>query len=342
MSYMLYVMGFAAALSLAFSGFMIHVGVGDIPDKRSSHSKVTPTSGGVGIIAAIGGFFLLLPQFVPAGWMSTDWPFILTILWAVALLGFLDDIYTTPAPFKFAALMVLAGLAVWKIGPVTVIPYAANGMTLPYGAGFIGSVLWVFVVANAVNFMDGANGLMVGVMIIALIGLAAIGTGLGASQASALPLAITAGLLGLSPYNFRRKAHIFAGDVGSLVTGVGFALAALWLCREMPQSSPVFIGPILILPFLTDVLLTMIWRAKHGENLLTPHKRHLYQRFIARGHSHVVVAVCYALTGAACAVFAYAMAMQGAHNYTTFIIFPALMLSCLYYGLLIGLKTKEA
>lgn len=342
MSYMLYVMGFAAALSLAFSGFMIHVGVGDIPDKRSSHSAVTPTSGGVGIIAAIGGFFLLLPQFVPPGWMSADWPFILTILWAVALLGLWDDIYTISAPVKFAVLIILAGLAVWKIGPVVMLPYAANTVTLPYWAGFLGSVLWVFVVANAVNFMDGANGLMASVMIIALLALAAIGTGLGASQSSALPLAITAGLLGLWPYNFRGKAHIFSGDVGSLVTGFGFALAALWLCREMPQSRPVFIGPILILPFLTDVLLTMIWRAKHGENLLKPHKRHLYQRLIAHGHGHVAVAVYYALTGAVCAIFAYAMTQQGAHNYTTFIIFPALMLACLYYALLNGLKTKGA
>ncbi|MGJ8562440.1 MAG: glycosyltransferase family 4 protein [Alphaproteobacteria bacterium] len=339
---MLYVMGFAAALSMAVSGFMIHVGIGDIPVTRSSHKKTTATCGGLGLVAAIGGFFLIMPQFFPATWLDKDWPFVLTILWAVAILGLVDDIFAISAKLKFAILAVLAVLAVWKIGPVTALPYAAQGVWIPYVVGFIGSVLWIFVTANAVNFMDGSNGLMACVMIIALIGLAAIGTGLGAIQTSLLPLAIAAGLIGFLPYNLRRSAHVFSGDVGSLVTGFGFAMSVLWLCRERPDAVPVLIGPVLILPFLTDVLLTMIWRVKQKENLLTPHKHHLYQRLIARGHSHVAVALYYSLAGMLCALTAYGCAMVGFHKYTAFIIFPAMIMSTLYYAGLRSIETRKA
>lgn len=337
---MLYVTGFAFAMSIAFSGFMIHVGVGDVPVSRSSHSRVTPTSGGVGLIAALGGLFLILPRFMPPEWLSADWPLILSTLFAVGLLGLVDDVFHIAARVKFLLLAVLAALAVWAIGPVQSLPFAASGLDLPYVAGFAGSVLWIFVVTNAVNFMDGSNGMMVIVMGTACLALAAAAAVLGAFQSLFIPLALAAGLAGLMPYNARRRALVFAGDAGSLVVGFGFAISVLWLCREVPRSGPVYIGPVLLLPFLTDVLLTMLWRAKHGENLLEPHRRHLYQRLIARGHSHMAVALYYGFAAAALGGFAYVMAGLGYHRLTAFLVFPALILSAIYY-MLIQIVTKQ-
>ena len=330
----LYILGFAFALSLAVSGFMIAAGVGDIPNKRSNHSKTIPTSGGLGIAAALGGFFFLLPQYFAPTELSSEWPFVLTAIWAVALLGLCDDVLTLRSGGKFTALLVLSVLAVWAIGPVTVLPYAAGEVHIPFAAGFIGSVLWVFVVSNAANFMDGSNGMLVTVMSIACAALAVIGTGLGAAQFVFLPLAILAGLLGLMPYNARNKAAIFSGDVGSLVTGFGFAVAALWLCKDVPQKLPVFIGPVLILPFLTDVLLTLLRRALKRENLLRAHKSHLYQRLIAAGFSHLSVAGIYAIAGVLMAVFAYGMSARGFHSFSAFLIFPSLTLAGVYYAVM--------
>ncbi len=338
----LYIMAFAFALSLAVSGFMVYAGVGDVPDKRSNHAKIIPTCGGLGIIAALGGFFLLVPQFFMPGWLSPNWTYILTALWAVGLLGLCDDILTLPPGLKFTLLICLSAVAVWAVGPVTILPYAAEGIDIPYVAGFAGSVLWVFVVTNAVNFMDGSNGLMIGVMGIACFALAVIGTALGAAQFVFLPLALASGLLGLMPYNARRSAMIFSGDVGSLVTGFGFAVAVLFLCNEIPQKVPVFIGPVLILPFLIDVLLTMLRRAQKRENLMQPHKQHLYQKLIASGMSHLAVAGLYSFVGMCAALFAYAMTAHGFHSFSAFFIFPALIYGAIYYVMLGRLERKSA
>ncbi len=338
--YMLYVMGFAFAMSLAFTGFMIHAGVGDVPENRSNHKAITPTAGGVGIVAGLGGLILILPQFFVPTFLSPDWPLILTSMWAIGLLGLIDDVFPIPAVLKFCLMIVVAGMAVRVVGPVTVLPYAAEGFAIPYWAGFAGSLLWIFAVTNAVNFIDGSNGLMAMIMMLASLGLAVVAAVIGAPQAMLIPLGLAAGLAGFLPYNLRGKALIFSGDVGSLFTGFSFALAVLMLCREKPDAMPVFIGPVLILPLLTDVLLTMLRRAKHGENLLAPHRKHIYQRLITHGHGHVAIAIYYGIITAALAIFAVMLAQMGHHRFTAFFIFPAILMSAVYYVLVRRLKAR--
>lgn len=329
---MAYVMGFAFALSLAVSGFMISSGVGDIPNARSNHSQTIPTCGGLGVVAGLAGLFLLFPHFSPPELLSDKWPHILLLLGAAGLLGFLDDLFTLPALLKFAVLVGLASVAVWLVGPVQTLPFAGTGATLPYGVGFAGSVLWIFVVANAVNFMDGSNGLMPSVMIVACFGLLMIAGQFRSVEAMLIPAGLAAGLLGFLPYNMRRQARIFSGDVGSLFVGFSFAVAVLWLCADVPERRPVFIGPVLIMPFLTDVLLTMIRRLKYKENLLTPHKSHLYQRLISSGMSHIQVALVYSFLGVILAALAYDLANAGLQQITLFLTLPIAILSGVYYA----------
>lgn len=338
---MLFVMAFAFTLSLAFTGFMIHVGVGDVPDRRSNHTQTTPTSGGLGIIAGLGGLFLILPQFYMAAWFSPEWPMVLSLMFAVGLLGLIDDAYNVSPGIKFFLLLLFSVIAVRVIGPVTIIPYASAAVELPYIVGFAGSVLWVFVVTNAVNFMDGSNGLMALVMSVACLALMAIGAQLGAFEAVLIPAGLLAGLAGFMPYNLKRKAHIFSGDAGSLFTGFGFALAILWLCRESGASIPVFIGPFLVLPFLTDVLLTLLRRWLHKEPLLQAHKTHIYQRYIARGYSHIRVAYIYAGASALMGLLAYSAVLQGFQKYTAFLLLPVLFYVAIYYALANKLKTHN-
>lgn len=328
---MFYVMAFACAMSLAFSGFMIHVGIGDVPEGRSNHKQTTPTSGGVGLIAALGGLFLILPQFFEISWILQEWPMVLSILWAVGLLGLIDDAFTIHIGLKFVLLTFLAALAVWIIGPVRALPYADTLIGLPYWVGFVGSLLWIFVVTNIVNFMDGSNGLMATVMSLACIGLVVIGSSMGAFHAILVPLALAAGLIGFLPYNLRTRALVFSGDSGSLIVGFGFAISVLWLCRELPLSMPVFVGPVLLLPFLADALLTLLRRAKHKENVFKPHKTHIYQRMIIDGQSHVAVALYYGLATLCVSIFAWFATQSGYHRYTAFLLLPTLMFTMIYY-----------
>ena len=343
MSYAItFLFAFGFALSLAISGFMIYAGVGDIPETRSSHKSTTPTSGGLGIIAALGGIFLLYPALHPGSEALPEWPALLSLIFAMGLLGFMDDLFSIVARAKFLIIAILAVLAVWLIGPVTQIPFVYFDLELPYWAGFAGSVLWVFVVVNIVNFMDGANGLMPSVMIIACTGLAVVCERLGVRELAILPLAIAAGLAGLLPYNMRMKAQIFAGDVGSLTAGFGFAVTALMLCQTAPKASPVFIGPVLILPFLADSLLTMGRRAKRKENLLEAHRSHLYQRLIAQGYSHIFVSCLYGVAAIGLVGFTVLAVQGGWHKFTLFVVWPALCLSLVYYMWSRRLDPKES
>jgi len=128
---------------------------------------------------------------------------------------------------------------------------------------------------------------------ISFLALALVALLVGASSAAILCAVMAAALVGFAPYNSGNRARIFSGDVGSLLVGYCYGIGALILVAEAPKAGVLYVGPLLILPFLTDILLTMLLRVRRRENLLTPHKSHLYQRLIATGKSHASVSILY-------------------------------------------------
>ncbi len=281
--------------SLAISGFMVIAGLGDASDNRSAHHGTVPTSGGVGFVAGLGvalcAMSLLFPDLnLPSGFAP-----LMSLFFAVALLGLVDDALTLGAKTKFGIMILICGAAVWVIGPPVNLPFLGKPLALHPIIGFTGAVLWVFVVMNAVNFMDGANGMMVMSLAIANVGL--FGAGLIGGSATTL---LISGLsvmiiLGFMPYNLRRDARIFSGDVGSLSLSFLFAIAVLFLIKDTAEETLHLAGPVLILPILTDVLLTLIRRVRYKQNLLKAHNTHLYQRLIQHGFGHLTVSWFYAL-----------------------------------------------
>ncbi len=315
------------AVSLAVTGFMVVAGIGDVPDHRSSHSQVIPTGGGLGILAAMGIGALTLPE---ASASTSQLAQILSLIWAMGFLGFIDDIYNLPAKLKFLLMIVIATAAVWVIGPVTELPYGRVNYEMPLWFAYGGSFFWIFIVLNIVNFMDGSNGLMVVVMGIASAVLGGLSLVLNAPQSALLFFMILAGILGLAPYNIRSKARIFAGDVGALTIGFAYAVIVLLLCQEAKTAGPVYLGPVLILPFLIDGLMTIIRRAKNKERLMDAHRAHLYQRMIQHGYSHRLVAVCYGVVTLLLAGLAAFAVSQNFQSYLNFLLIPFFVLSTAY------------
>ena len=289
----LHIAGFAFYLSLAFSGFMISAGLLDTPVSRSSHKGAIPTAGGVGIAAGLGGALLALSQFYP------DFGNHMLIAKAagigalIAALGLWDDVFDMNTKVKFALILALCAALVYVVGPPTLLPVFGFNLELPYAAGFIGAALWMFVIINAVNFMDGSNGMMAGVMAAAFTGLTYISILEGAHSAALLSGMMAAGLLGFLPYNARTSAHIFAGDIGALLTGFMFGACSLLLVRGGGDFGMVYIGPLLLLPFIVDVLVTLILRTRLGESPFAAHNNHIYQRLIKSGRSHLYVSAIY-------------------------------------------------
>ena len=333
---MLHLGAIAFAVALAFSGFMIAAGVGDIPNDRSNHSAATPTSGGIGLVAALGAMCVAAMKFYPQLELGPELPYLLILCFTIAALGLFDDIFEGRTRVKFALIIGLAILAVRVIGPPAVLPMGVYEIVLPYGAGLMGAVLWIFVCVNGVNFMDGANGFMGSFMLIASLALTMLAMTLGAMTAAILAGSLTFGLLGFLPYNFRKKAQIFCGDVGSLLAGFIFAIASLLLVKEVPNIPPLYVGPILLLPFLADIFMTLGSRAKRKENLLAAHSTHLYQRLIRAGWSHAKVSLVYAALGLLCANIAIFAVFAGAIGS----FWGLLLLAVLAGGVKVGVERR--
>ena len=308
---MLHLGTMAFAASLAISGFMVIAGVGDIPNSRSNHSTATPTSGGLGLTAALGMMCLGAGLFYPQLGLNPELPYLLILSLGIAALGLFDDVFEGRTAIKFALIIGLSLLAVRLIGPPAALPMGAYEIALPYGIGLTGAVLWIFVCVNGVNFMDGANGFMGSFMLIVSLALTMLAMTVGAMTSAILAGALTFGLLGFLPYNFRTKSQIFCGDVGSLLAGFIFAIASLLLVKEAPNFQLLYVGPILLLPFLADIFMTLVSRLKRKENLLKAHSSHLYQRLIRSGWSHAKVSFVYAGVGLLCANIAVVAVFSG-------------------------------
>jgi UDP-N-acetylmuramyl pentapeptide phosphotransferase/UDP-N-acetylglucosamine-1-phosphate transferase len=147
---------------------------------------------------------------------------------------------------------------------------------------------------------------------------------------------MAASIAGFLPYNTRKTAHVFSGDVGALTVGFGFAACSLLLVSETDGNGLLYVGPVLILPFLTDILMTMLVRARRKENLLAAHSSHIYQRLIRAGYSHVNVAIYYTTA----AITAGLTAMIGLHSGLIRSVYFLALLTCLWVAIYLLIHRK--
>lgn len=241
-----------AALAAIATRGMIALGVMDHPDGRKAHAKPTPKSGGLAIILVLA----LAPLFLPA-LREPPMPALIAIACVLGLAAFLDDLRPVP-PLAKLTVQLAAAIAATQFG---VLPPGADLPTT------LLAILWVTAVTNAVNFMDGMDGLIPGT---ALIACAAVAT-LATDPAATLALPLAAAIAGFLPFNCPR-ARIFLGDAGS--QPLGFLLACLALLAPPAETLLV---PALLAALLFDTGLTLARRAANGARLTQPHREHLYQ-----------------------------------------------------------------
>jgi Fuc2NAc and GlcNAc transferase len=139
---------------------------------------------------------------------------------------------------------------------------------------FVVAAIYIIGTANIYNFMDGINGIaaITGIVGFGLLAFFAFNIS-GDRAVGVLSLGIVCACLGFLPFNFP-KAKIFMGDVGSIVLGFTFSGLVLWLSRT---AADLICLSAFIFPFYADEATTMCIRIKNRENLLMPHRSHLYQ-----------------------------------------------------------------
>ena len=296
----------ALMVSAVVSGLVVWAGPVDRPRARGAHASPTATAGGLGIMAGTAaGLIAWAALRGGSGQIAASLGFSVLL----GLFGALDDLYDIGAKWKLLVqLLISLGFAVFA-ARIEALPLA-GGVALPLGpvVGLIGTMLWLLVATNAVNFMDGVNGLAAGSLALALAAFAAAAFGEGATELGVAALAAAVAGLGFLPWNFP-KARLFQGDAGALF--MSFLLASLAVFGASKRGSgPVFMlfAPLALLPLLTDVLLTLLRRARGGRRLLDAHKEHLYQRwFAAHARSHIGASLCMWALIAVCSLAAFAL-----------------------------------
>ncbi len=302
----------ALVLTPLVRGSAVRLGVLDYArSSRKIHGKPIPRLGGIAIVVA---FFtpLLALFFFDTGVGQLLWSqpqralaLILGGL-AIAALGTYDDLKGSGARPKFAIQVLVAAL-MWFAN------YRADTIATPFGTfglgvlGFPLTVLWIVGVTNALNLIDGLDGLATG------IALAATGTIFWVSLNNNRPLmalfmaCLAGALLGFLRYNFH-PASIFMGDSGSLF--VGFVLATTALeTHEKSTTAVALLVPIVALGLpIGDTLLAMTRRAARGQPVFSSDRGHIHHRLMARGLSHratvlALYGIAIVLGGVAVALF---------------------------------------
>ena len=333
------------AVSLLACRFVMGLNVVDAPDgDRKTQASPVPRLGGLAILIGtlIGGslsFVILVSTYgvepvatlraLTSGLTSSALGMgaLSGLVVTAFLIGLWDDIWTANTKLKLFVLL----LACFAAAAFGLVP---ESLTTPWGGLsapavlLIGSAFWLLVFINAVNFMDGANGLAIGCVMIMLAGLAVSGATSGTIGFSVWWFPLFGAIAGFLMHNLRGK--LYAGDAGAL--GLGALFAGLGLVSGLE----VWTVATLALPFLIDVLLTLIWRAKQGRNWLDAHLDHAYQRLIADGWSHLETAVLYWGLSVTAAVLANIGAQAG--GAAPFLIFWTLTAA----GSLIWIRHRRA
>ena len=281
--YMLLAMLVAAAVSFAATPLVktlaCKVGAIDVPkDNRRMHKVPIPRMGGLAIFLA---FLLSVLVFAE---IDRQMQGILLGAIMIVILGVLDDIMALKALPKLFVQIAAAGVAVWHGCRIQFISNPNVFSEATYlNLGWLSipvTIIWIVAITNAVNFIDGLDGLAVGVSAISTASLIVIALMVKEVNIVIILCALFGACLGFIPYNMN-PAKIFMGDTGS--TFLGYILATPFLILGIP---------------IFDICFAFLRRIAHGQNPMKADRGHFHHRLIDMGFSQKQsVAIAYMLTG---------------------------------------------
>lgn len=281
-----------------------------VPRDRDVHVKPIPRMGGVGMYIGVVAAVLFAHQ-LPALRSGFDYKpnipiAVLVAATVIVLVGIVDDRWGLDALTKFAGQVTAAGvMAVMGLGWYVIYnPFSNTTVVLDGLQGGLVTVAVTVTLVNAMNFVDGLDGLAAGLGLIAALAVFVFCLGLMNEQGGSvdtyppalLAAALAGGCLGFLPHNFQ-PARIFMGDSGSMLIGLMLAAVSTGASGRIPLQgygprdivgllSPLLlVGAVMFIPVL-DLLLAIVRRVRAGVSFSTPDKMHLHHRLLQIGHSH--------------------------------------------------------
>jgi UDP-GlcNAc:undecaprenyl-phosphate GlcNAc-1-phosphate transferase len=296
--------GVTAVATPAVRWLAVRLGWVDPPSDRKVHPRPTPTAGGLamflGVMVALGAA-RVLPALADLRAASSELEAAALAALVVAVVGLVDDVRGLSAAGKLAGQVLAAGLLVLAGVQLLYFYFPGQGvLSLSPDLAVPLTVLWVTAMVNAVNLIDGLDGLAAGMVAIGAVSffvyLVFGPTATNEPSSAAVLSAIAAGAaLGFLPWN-THPARIFMGDTGSGLLGVLMAAATVAGVGRNPFGPsggdlaaiaiPVVL-PLLVLaiPFL-DVVLAIARRMRRGLGIHHADKEHIHHRLMDIGHSH--------------------------------------------------------
>jgi UDP-N-acetylmuramyl pentapeptide phosphotransferase/UDP-N-acetylglucosamine-1-phosphate transferase len=279
------------ALTWVIMRFSLKRNILDIPNERSSHTNPTPRGGGLAIVISwyIGITFLFF-----AGYLNRNLYFALLCGILLAIISLIDDLYDIKPYIRLIAqtsaaiisLIFLNGIQPIILFGINIFPSIILDVIMVVG------MVWFI---NLYNFLDGIDGY-------ASVEAIMMSFALYLFAGENITLILIASVLGFLIWNWP-KAKIFMGDVGS--TQLGFILIVLGIYLHNENRLSIIYWLILAAPFWFDATLTLYRRWRNKEKLSIAHRKHIYQRLVQSGFSHLKVDIFLSLLDAILIIAVY-------------------------------------
>lgn len=322
--YTLFLLVLSAIISFIIAPLFMRLsyrfGFVDYPNHRKQHERPMPFSGGVSILVSFV-ITVIIAQPVEREYI----PIILggTL---IVILGIIDDKYDLKPSIKFLGQLVVISIPIF-FGIIidTINPF---GITMNFGVFAIPfTFLWIAVIINAINLIDGLDGLAAGVSVIALSSIAFIGILQNNIFVMMISVILIGSTLGVLYYNFN-PAKLFLGDNGSMLLGYVLGVLSILGFKNVTFFSILF--PIIILgvPFI-DITFAAVRRYREGVSLTRADRGHLHHKLQYIGFSHresVILIYFVATLFAVASVILYLSTVTGAVLICILLVFSVVII----------------
>ena len=292
-----YIVAFCLALLVSamvtpFVTRLAHVyGWLDIPSEaRKIHSRAIPRVGGIAVVLAFFAPILSLALYTNriSDLLYSDLRLVFGLFvgaLCIVGLGVYDDIKGAKAHTKLFG-QIFVALGMWCIGFRIELLGAPLGAAWPLGLLSLPlTIIWIVGVINALNLIDGLDGLASGIALFAAIVLFSVAFADRSVLLCLMTAALAGSLVGFLFFNFN-PAKIFLGDSGSMFLGFLLASISIWTQRKGATAAALLI-PVLALGLpILDTTLSFVRRVKNGKSPFEADKEHLHHRLLALGLSH--------------------------------------------------------
>jgi len=264
----------------------------DKPDERKVHCSPKPLWGGIaialGVIIAVCLSIIIFKSvrncLDPRTTRNLTGIFIGGVL--MVILGMIDDKISVPAKIKFLAQILIAVILIKFDVVITFLTIPGIGLVyLPAWLSWAGTIFWIVGLTNAINLMDGLDGLLAGISTIFALLFFIVALLKGQFIVAMIMMALGGASLGFLRYNFN-PARIFMGDTGSLFLGLMYSSLSIVGALKVTTTAALFI-PLLIMgvPVL-DTSFAIIRRFIKRKPIFSPDKEHVHHRLLECGLSH--------------------------------------------------------